>query len=201
MNCVILGDKYFKGMKSKGCCGLIRVNKKYNILENQYHILKSVFPNINIIYVYGFEEKRFIDFVSKKTFEINLIQNINYNKYNQCYSLYLAKNFLSENTIIVDGYSILNKTMIKKINNKNESQILISKKIDKQDIPGCIIVDEYIKNFSFDLDNTIKSIYYLNKISSNTLQNMLNKDTYNYFIFELLNKIIDKKQLLKPVMI
>jgi hypothetical protein len=201
MNCIILGDKYSKRMKSKGCCALIEINKKYNILENQYYTLKSIFPKINIVYVYGFENTKFLNFISKKNLEITTIYNINYNKYNQSYSLNLAKSFLNNDTLILDGYSVLSKSMIKKINNKGNSQILISNNINKYDTPGCVIVDKCITNFSFDLDNNIKNIYYLDKISSNILYETLNENNYNYFIFELLNKIIQKKQTLKPIMV
>jgi CTP:phosphocholine cytidylyltransferase-like protein len=202
MNCIILGDKYNKGMKSKGCCGLIKFNNKLTILENQYHILKSIFPTINIVYIYGFEDKRFIDFVLKRKLEITPVLNSNYNKYNQSYSLYLAKNFLQESSIILGGYVTLNKPMIKKINKKeNYSQIFLSDTEKRDNIPGCIVVDDSIKNFSFNLSNNIKEIYYLNRSTSRLLQSILKEDTYNYFLFELMNKIIAKKHILQPIMV
>ena len=64
MNIIILGDKYQKRMKSRGCVGLIKYNNK-NIISHQYKTLHSIFPNANIIYVYGFDNKRFISYINK----------------------------------------------------------------------------------------------------------------------------------------
>jgi CTP:phosphocholine cytidylyltransferase-like protein len=205
MNCIILGDKYIKGMKSRGCCGLIPHSKSINTLENQYFVLKSIFPNIQIVYIYGFEDKKFSDFINKSNLELVSIYNPDYNKYNSAYSLNLAKNFLNDSSLIIDGYSFINKSLIKKIKHQEEfSQIIVSDKDNKDSSPGCIIIDNHIKNLSYDLSNNIKNVYYLTKTTSVLLQSIVtNKRNYNCFVFELINKIIESnsKQKFKPILL
>lgn len=204
MNGIILGDKFLKGMKSKGCSGLIPVTAKKNILQNQCEILQSVFHNINITYIYGFDSRKFIDFYEKNNLNINVVYNKNYSQYNYGFSLSLAKELFDTGVIIIHGYKILNKSMFKNFNIKDGSQVFIreNNKHDKQDV-GCIINNNKIESFSFDLNNTIDDIYYLNNDCANffRLQLLDNKIYHNNFIFELLNKSIDHGYILKPIKI
>lgn len=203
MNCIILGDKYQNGMKSRGCCALIKTNKNTNMLTHQYNILSSVFSNIKIIYVYGFDNKKFIDFYKQCNLNVNIVYNENYNRYNQAHSLSLAKDFmLNGETIIIDGYQKINKSNIKKIKfNQNCSYLFINKNstCDSERV-GCIIDGDTIKSLSLDLSNVIKDIYYFNKECSRDLSCILNdKKNQNNFIFELINRLIDNDHNIKPI--
>ena len=82
MNCIILGDKFQKGMKSKGCSALLKINKKLNVLNNQYSVLKEIIPNINITYVYGFDGKRLLEYYTNNALNISLVLNEKYNPKN-----------------------------------------------------------------------------------------------------------------------
>lgn len=199
MKCIILGDKYQKGMKSKGCAGLIRVNKKYNILQNQYYTLKSIFPDLEITYVYGFDGKKLLDFLSLSDLKINCVYNEYHNKYNHIFSLGLVSSlFNNEDIIIVDGYKILDKKFFKKFNTDN-SQIFINN-ATSYDSVGCVINKlGNIENLNFDLGNSLENIYYLDKQCSSAICPLI-KDSryYNYFIFEILNKLIDKGYVMHP---
>lgn len=203
MNCIILGDKYQNGMKSKGCCALIKTNKNTNMLTHQYNILSSVFNNIKIIYVYGFDNKKFIDFYKQCGLNVNIIYNENYNQYNQAHSLSLVKHFMSNNeTIIIDGYQKINKSNIKKIKSSQNCSYLF---VDKNSIcdserVGCIIDGDTIESLSLDLSNVVKGIYYFNKECSRDLSCILNdKKIHNNFIFELINKLIDNNHNIKSI--
>jgi choline kinase len=203
MKCIILGDKYQKGMKSKGCPGLIKINRsKYNILENQYTVLTSLFGNIDIIYIYGFDNKKFVDYVSGSDIELKSIYNDKYNKYGNVFSLSLAQSFFNDDIIIIDGYKIMDKKIFKKFNIDGQSQIFISNtQGDNQ--PGCIINEKnIIESFSFDLTNTIADIHYLNKDCATIFGSLVNNSqNYNNFIFEILNKMIDLGFVLKPLVV
>ena len=200
MNIIILGDKYQKRMKSKGCVGLIKINSR-NILQLQHRVLKQVFPEANIVYVYGFEGKKFNSFISKSTLldnDIISIYNPYYETYNNSYSLSLTKDFLNDDCLILFGDLILSKKIFDKFINKNDSQIFISKQ--NKNRLGCIINDNKIENISYDLDNYLTDIYYLTKFHANMIQNLLtNKINYNCFIFEIINKLIDMNQNIKPL--
>ena len=192
MNCIILGDKYQKGMKSKGCAGLIKINKQTNILQNQLNVLTSVFGNVPITYIYGFDNKKFIDFIDKSDINISLVFNEQYNKYNHIYSLSLVKDLFNQDTIIVDGYKILHKKIFKKFVTPDSSRIFINNEGNYDNV-GCVLNnDGSIENFNFDLSNSLESIYYLDAHCAKAMLPYLSDArNYNHFIFEILNKLID----------
>jgi hypothetical protein len=197
MNFIILGDKYQKGMKSKGCVGLIKINKNDNLFENQYRTIKEFDPSANIIYVYGFESKKFINFINKHSYALELLYNDKYETNNQTFSLSLAKNFLNNDCFIIFGDNILKKTMFNKFNTKLGSQIFISSGLDSN--IGCIIHNNAIENISFDLDNKLTNIYYVNQVTASRISDLISDQKYhNSFIFEIINKIIDTGTIFKP---
>lgn len=199
MNIIILGDKFQKRMKSKGCVGLIKINNK-SIVQYQYRVLRQVFPKANIVYVYGFESKRFYSFVTKNDGLHNdmiSIYNANYDRFNSAYSLYLANSFLNEDTLVMFGDTILSKKTFNKFVANDQSKIFISKK-QKYKL-GCIINGSKIENISYDLENYLANIYYLSKTDSMTIKNILdNHSNHNCFIFEVVNRLIDLNKVITP---
>jgi CTP:phosphocholine cytidylyltransferase-like protein len=199
MNIIIIGDKPQKNMKSRGCVGLIKYNRINTLLENQYIVLKSVFPKSKIIYVYGFDHKKFKTYLDHSSKKIIPIYNEYYDKFNAGLSLYLAKDFLIDNSLIINGNTILNKKIFESFKPTNISQVFVNQNKKISDV-GCVIGNSRVENFSLDLTNNIYNIYYLSKKDSTTLANMLdNKKHSNYFVFELLNKMIDIGVCFNPV--
>lgn len=190
MNCIILGDKYCKGMKSKGCAALIS-HKSSTILDSQYKTLKQKFQPDNIVYVYGFDSKRFLTYVTKNNhLELVTIFNQEYEKKNSGHSLSLVQDFLNNDTIIVDGYKSISQTMLKNLNTK-KSSILVSKQSDSA--LGCVVNNSIIENIGYDLDNKICDIFYLTKIACYSLKKKLLTNKYhNAFLFEIFNDMIDE---------
>jgi len=201
MNCIILGDKYQKGMKSRGCSGLIKITKNTSIIENQYLTLKNIFDNINITYVYGFDSKKFLDYLGLLNLDIELVYNNDFNKFGHIFSLNLASYAFDDDLIIIDGYKSITKGIFKKFN-PDVSQIFLYEEKNNSD-PGCIInSNNNIENFSFDLDNSIANIYYLNKECARVFKQLITSPkNYNNFVFEILNKMIDKGLILKPLIL
>lgn len=199
MNIIILGDKYQKRMKSKGCVGLIKLYNK-NILTHQYKGLKTKFPNANIIYVYGFDNKRFVSYVNKNVLNypnIKLIYNPNYDKYNNVYSLNLINDYLNQDCLILFGDYVIKNTTFTNFKRTNESQIFISSKTKTR--LGCIINNNMIENISYDLDNYLSEIYFISKNQIEIFKSLVtNPAHHNYFIFEMLNKMIDINQKIIP---
>lgn len=199
MNFVILGDKFQKRMKSKGCIALLKPNHKTTIIQQQYINIKNIFPKSNIVYVYGFEAKKFCNFISKNhQLKSNLISihNSEYEKYNSVYSLYLAQEYLDDECCILFGENMLNSHLFDKFDKSLGSQIFVNKK-NKNKL-GCIINDTKIENISYDLDNYLCEIYYLTKDHSAVLKNLIQDEKYhNYFVFEIFNKLIDHIEI-KP---
>lgn len=190
MNIIILADRYKKGMKSKGCVGLLQYNKKENIFQKQYKEIKLHNSDHKIVYVIGFESKKFLNFLKKSTvdYDIDLIDNKLYPNRNAGFSLYLIKEFLSDNCLIIDGNIIISSSILDDITKNNESKVFIG---SKNSNIGCIISNHMIDTLNIDLDNKIYDAYYLNKQASESLANMLNANYFNSFLFELINKVID----------
>lgn len=199
MNIIILGDKYQKRMKSRGCVGLIKLNNK-NILTHQYKVLKHKFPNANIVYVYGFDNKRFVSYVNKNILmysNITLVHNPNYDKYNNVYSLNLVNNYLNQDCLILFGDYIPKNTTFNNFKITKESQVFINLKTKTR--LGCVVNHNTIENISYDLDNYLSEIYFISKNQIDIFKNLItNQIHYNHFIFEMFNKMIDSNQKIIP---
>lgn len=190
MNIIILGDKYQKGMKSKGCPALIKLSKNSNILQQQYKILKHRFPQSNIVYVGGFEFKKIQNFLSNNKLDIELIYNDKYDEYNDSYALSLVGKYLDSDILIVFGYHILNNKIFNKFDISDGSQVFISDNSDSN--IGCVLEDNKILNISFNLPNKINHIYYLTSHATESMRLYTdNLNFRNYFIFEIINSLTD----------
>jgi choline kinase len=198
MNIVILGDKYQKGMKSRGCIGLLPYNNSNNLIQHQYGVLSSIFPQCQIAYVYGFDQKRICSFFKKNPRKnLTPIFNSKHELYNVCFSLSICKDLFGEDTLIVNGGLKLTKKIFKKFNTDLGSQVFVNKKYHN-DI-GCIIENKNIKNISFNLTNYIYDIYYISKNNIELFKELIiDKQNYNCFMFEIINKIIDSEIAVRP---
>jgi hypothetical protein len=200
MNIIILGDKFQKRMKSKGCVGLFKNKNTYRIVQ-QYQTIKKIFPIASIFYVYGFESKKLLSSLEKYENlikDVNFIYNDNYDKYNYGYSLTLASKHISDDTIICFGETSLSNLYL--LSMKDEfSKIIISNNTNGL---GCVISNSKIENIFYDLENPIEEIYFIKKQDTNILKEILKNKSLginNMFIFEIINKMIDKNVMFKPI--
>lgn len=197
MNTIIIADKFQKRMKSKGCVGLIKDKKNKPLLQKQYQIIKTIFPESKIAYIYGFDNKRMDAYINKnqKSFQdTTFIYNESYGEYNTAYSLYLAKAFLQKDCLILFGDGLLSKSVFKKFDRCIGSQIFLSS--DTQSSLGSIIKDNIVQNIAYDLDNKLSEIYFLQNEASTSLKETISTKQFNqYFLFELINKLIDNKHI------
>lgn len=202
MNIIILGDKHQKRMKSKGCVGLMKHNNK-NILNHQYKIIRTVFPNSKIIYIYGFDSKRFSSYIAKNITNYHntvFVNNHQYDTHNNVYSLDLIKNHLNEHCLIFFGDHIIQTSLFKQFHLTSESQVFINNKIKTR--LGCVINNNRIDNISYDLENYLSEIYFISKNQIEHFKHLIsNPKNHNHFIFEILNKMIDSNQNIKPLQV
>jgi hypothetical protein len=193
INIIILGDKYQKGKKSKGCPALIYQDKK-TILEHQINSIDKIIPNNKITYVCGFENEKLKIFIEKNnlTNKVSLIENKDYLKYNESYSLGLAiENITNANPILIlSGYYIPH---INNFNSIDLSKSTIFIDTNKKTKLGCIINnDKIVENIFFDLENYIQDIYLIQKSGADRIKNLLSTKMYNNaFLFEIINNLID----------
>jgi|688.fasta_scaffold06232_10 choline kinase len=198
MNFIILGDKFQKRMKSKGCVGLIKIKNK-PIIDHQYSIIKKFFPSAKIIYVAGFEYKKISSFLDKNDNykDIILLNNKNYEKYNNVHSLSLAENYLDDECFIMFGDKILTKPILKKFDTNNGCQIFIDN--SKKESLGCIIQKSIIETISYDINNYLLDMYYISAPCAQKIKSLIQTQKYNnFFIFEIINKLINSNTIFKP---
>lgn len=197
MNVIIIADKFQKRMKSKGCVGLIKDKKNKTFVEKQYAILNDTFNTKQIAYIYGFDNKRFESFFSKNVdvlSKLHPVYNSDYDKYNTGFSLSLVSSFLEDECIIFFGDTNITKKTFKNFH-KEQSQLFLSSASNSG--LGCVIQDGLVRHISYQLDNSLSEIYYLNKEAALGLNQILGTNKFNqYFLFELINKLIDNKHIM-----
>lgn len=202
MNFIIIGDKFQKRMKSKGCCGLITVNNK-TIVQQQHAAIKSKFPNSNIIYVYGFEGKKFVSYINNSESlkrDILLVHNTSYELKNNVYSLFLASSYMDGPCCILFGNNPIPKKAFDKFRSSQNSQIFLNHK-EKNKL-GCIINKDKVEHISYDLDNYLADIYYISNTHSSLVRRLITSPSmHNCFVFELFNKLIDMNHKVSPIFI
>lgn len=190
MNIIILGDRYKRGMKSKGCVGLIKIGKNTNIFQQQYKYIQQIFPDSQTVYISGFESKKFSSFLLKNNYnDIHHIKNSVFSKTNTGFSINLAAEYLVDDCLILDGSSNLSATLLKYIQtNRNNNLLCIGNRCG--DI-GCVLNETKVDSLSLDLDNKIYDMVYLTKKTAIKLQQVI-KNNYHYaFLFEIINILID----------
>lgn len=196
MNIILLGDKFQKRMKSKGCPALLDYNKK-PLFDYQYNTIRSVFSDDKIIYVYGFEAKKFENYTKEnyhKYTNLDIVYNRNYESYNTASSLHAAKNFLNTDCLIIFGDIVIKKNIFNNFDKSCGSQAFLS--FHNNYKLGCNISNNCLSNIDYDLDNYIYNIYYIQNQHIRYLHDMvIDENNFNCFIFELINKLIDKYTL------
>ena len=202
MNAIIIGDRFQKRMKSKGCSALIKCGSK-TIIDLQYKYIKKYFPKSKIVYISGFDSKKFSIYVNSrkdKYKDLTIVNNDNYLEYNYVYSLSLAHDYMDDDSLIFFGDTIFSNNTLKKLNHNNGSQILLQK--TKNDL-GCIINDGLVKNIAYDLDNHLSNIYYVSTQDTKILKQIISGSTIyqNCFLFEIINLLIENDIAFKPLFI
>ena len=193
MNCIILADKPRKRNKTKGWNGCLPINSKKTLVENQISVLQSCFDKIKIYYVYGFDAKNVEDFFEKKNYKnVIPIKNTLFETTGEINSISKTRQFLNTDTLLISGNVILSRSMFKNFSPSNsKSTIFISEKENKE--LGCSIDKaNKITHLCYDLDNFFCEIVYLRKKHIEKFRTMVSKKEYrNYFLFEIINKMID----------
>lgn len=201
---IIIADSFKKGMKSRGCVGLLPYNKKNNLFQQQRDSIRDVFPRSDIIYIYGFDAKRFNSFIedNNETNSAQYILNNQYSEYSHGHSLYLAKDRIaqSDECLILLGYEPISAKTIKAAKKTKKSSVLLDTK--NQSKLGCVLDHntKIISHIFFDLDNHISDIYLLKKPEIDILTECLEHEKiHNMFLFEIMNNIISRKGKLEAL--
>lgn len=193
-----------KVQKTNESLGLIKLRNK-TLIEKHIEVLKK--NNIKKI-IFVIEEKiQYYCELEKKYSNIKFIENKIYKKTGNMYSLYLARNFIQEDFLLLDGDLVYQSKIIAEIlENSKKNLTLIDKNIDERD--DILYVDtkeNKLINLSKDrlsLQNISGQLIGISKIEYKNYLKMIDKFTkinnsmyfYEYFfsdkeIFEEFNTL------------
>lgn len=205
MIAIILADSYKKGNKSSGCSGLIPFGKNQNLIQQQHKAIKSVFPKSKIIYVYGFDGKKFSSYIKRYPLsDTQIVFNENYAKHSEGYSLSLALEEVEndQDCLIVFGYDPLDTDQLNHIKSTKKSTALLGRH-NKTNL-GCVLdsSSNTIHHIFFGLDNYISNTYFLKKLEMQILKQILKTGAANnMFLFEVMNSVISRNGILTSTVI
>lgn len=189
MNCIIIGDKTPPKNKMGGWYGSKHINKTRTLLGNQISVLKKIFPDINIHYVYGFDSKKTEHVLA--LYDINHCYNDLYSTTGEVTSIKQAIEYIDEASLIMSGDIILRSSYFQGFD-PEKSLIYVDNK-SNEDL-GCTINNQdKVQYMSYDLNNKITNMFYLNTNSIKMFCDLIAKHEHrNYFLFEIINKMIDQ---------
>ncbi len=124
-----MGKRLGKHTSEQTKC-MVKVNGK-TLIEHTMDALKTVNDLSRVVVVIGYKGKKLKTFLNKHYKDMNIVyvNNPIYDRTNNIYSLYLAKNhLLKDDTILLESDLIFEKRVIKDIvNNPNENLTVVSK--------------------------------------------------------------------------
>lgn len=135
---------------------MVKVNDKTIIERSIEALLTSGIKKIVI--VTGYESKKLIDFIQFKDYKVNFVfvHNPDYSTTNNIYSLYLAKEYLTEDTILLESDLIFDYEILEKIlSSKYENIVAVSQYKHWMDGTVSLIdsednIIEFIEKSAFD---------------------------------------------------
>lgn len=154
--------------------------KNEPIIERQIRFLNEA--NIeNITIVVGYLAEQFEYLVEK--YQVNLIYNPLYDKYNNLYSLFLARNYLDSTYIIEADVFLLENIFLKSSSTNNSIEYAINRLTDQEE--WVLSFDKNMKINSFDIkvpdriDYTLSGISYWAKNESFKLKKWIEQSIEN----------------------
>lgn len=180
-----------KIQKTNESLGLIKLKNK-TLIEKHIEVLKK--NNIKKI-IFVIEEKiQYYYELEKKYSNIKFVENKLYKKTGNMYSLYLTRNFIQEDFLLLDGDLVYESKVIDEIlKNSNKNVTLIDKNIDeREDILYVDTKENKLINLSKDrlsLQNISGQLIGISKIEYKNYLKMISKFTkinnsmyfYEYF--------------------
>lgn len=187
---------------------LVKINDKDTILD--YQLKKIVNSNLkNIIMPTGPFEDKIKKYVKTNypTLNIQYINNPIYYKTNYIYSIYLLKNIIDDDVILLHGDLIFSNILLDEIiNSKDLNCVLVNKEIPppEKDFKALIIDERIIQigvNVSGSNSAFLAPLYKLTKqffnVWLNQIEKFINKNRVNCYAEDALNEILNKL-ILKP---
>ncbi len=187
---------------------LVKINDKDTILD--YQLKKIVKSNLkNIIMPTGPFEDKIKKYVKTNypTLKVQYIHNPLYYKTNYIYSIYLIKDIIDDDVILLHGDLIFSNILLDEIiNSKDFNCVLVNKEIPppEKDFKA-LIIDEKIVQIGVNVSGSnsafLAPLYKLTKqffnVWLNQIEKFINKNRVNCYAEDALNEILNKL-ILKP---
>lgn len=186
-----------KCIKLLGSKSMIDLIDSYKIIDQQIQALKSIYKNIKITIVAGYNYECIEKYVSKYK-NVYIMKNIDYKNNNEAYGI---KIFLDQNKqypdslLVISGTVLLKKHSIKINKRKSYTTTIYLLRGQKNNFSlGCAKHNrpDYI---FYDLEYPWAECILLSKKDIKIIKDIIDNkqiNIKNMFIFELLNKFLDK---------
>ena len=178
-------------MKSYGPKALIKLNKRYTLIERQVRILKKNYPKSEIFVVVGFESEKIISALSK--YPVKFIFNPIHEETNVLYSIGLAIRASSfDEVIIAYGDLIFNHKAIKDLRGNSKVVVETNGFMKKEEVGVVLSSDNFVTNMSFGIDLKWGQIAYLKEKELEIFKQIsTQKECKNWFGYEGINYVIE----------
>lgn len=189
INFIIIGDQPTKGAKVKGWNGASLISERKSIVSSQISSSKILGKDTRILYVYGFDHKKVENYFELNYKQTKLIYNKEHINLGETHSVSRTSNYLDSDSLIINSKCVLKPSTFKNLNRKH-SHIFTTKNHNQL---GCHIENNKISHICYELDNYITDMFFIAKKDIELFRSMvINKKHRNCFIFEIINKMIDK---------
>lgn len=157
--------------------GELKVESENIITRHLKLLKKNEISNVVLVVGYNADYYKKIKY---KDLNIEIVENKNYRNTGNMYSLYLAKDFIQEDFLLIDGDLVYNENLLMEILKSKEKNVaLVEENIRKQD--DCVYVDlknNMLKNLSKDkssLENISGQLIGIHKIQYRNYLKMIEK--------------------------
>ena len=197
---IVLNALPDKKIKSLGNKYLIKISKKYNVIDYVLKFLNQIFDDPEIIIVGGFDSKRLKKYIDGNftDFNIKFVEHEIDNSVNVGASITFGMSLVSnENCLIINTCLLFNKNIVSLLN-KNLSHSFVLTNKEKGSI-GYTIENKYLLNCYYDLPNNIIDILNISKYDFNKFYEISQSKINKMYFFEILNVCIEKNIKLIPL--
>ncbi|KYK28107.1 hypothetical protein AYK20_01725 [Thermoplasmatales archaeon SG8-52-1] len=208
MKAIILASgigKRLRPLTNKIPKSLIKINKK-TIIEWQLDILIKC-KIYDIIITTGLFENKLKSFLKEKYNNLNIkyVNNPQYDTTNYIYSLWLTKDYIDDNIILLHGDLVFEEKLLKKLINEDGNIVLVNKesKLPKKDFKAIIEKNKVVKigiNFFNEKSYLSMPMYKFSKkdflIWMTEIEKEIKNGNINIYAEDAFNKISEKMKLI-----
>jgi hypothetical protein len=200
---VLLNALPDKKIKSLGNKCLIKINKKYTLIDYQIDFFNSIFDNPEIIIVGGFDGKRLKKYIDNHLADINIkyVEHAVDDGTNIGTSLAVAKKLISHKNCLIINSSLLLYSSIRSLllDNLNSSFLFVHNTDKNKNEVGYIQNNNKLINCYYGLPNIIFDCLYINSYDIEKFLNICGSNIQRYYLFEIINKCIEHDISIKPI--